>query len=415
MNSQPVLLQINVSANRGSTGKIAEQINMMAAGKGWKTFFAYGRSANPSQSELIRIGSDFNVREHGMESRLLDNHGLASRNATRKLINVVEEIKPNIIHLHNIHGYYLNYKILFEYLAKSDIPIVWTLHDCWAFTGHCAYFDYARCNLWETGCHAPCPCKRNYPKSMLLDASDRNWKLKKECFTSVKKITLVPVSDWLGTLIRQSYFGGVSMKVIKNGIDLNVFKVTDARGVKSKYGIGSSKYVIGVASVWEKRKGFDDFLKLVSRISNELCIVLVGLDEKKISVARRNGIIGIPRTENAGELAALYSGAELFLNLTYEDNYPTTNLEAIACGTPVLTYSTGGSPESLNKETGWIVEQGDINEVVKIVESAKNSTNRIYTREVCRTWAEQHFDNKKCFEKYMNLYDSLLLSSRGRN
>ena len=403
------IFQINVTSNWGSHGKIAEDIGRLAIEKGWRSVIAYGRYATPSQSETIKIGSDISVKEHVLESRLMDNHGLASRSATRRLIKQIDDIKPDIIHLHNIHGYYLNYPLLFDYLKSAGVPVVWTLHDCWPFTGHCAYFDYAKCEKWEIGCCAPCPCKNEYPKTILFEATKRNYQLKKEIFNTIDNLTLVPVSDWLGGLLQESFLKKHPVHVIKNGIDINVFKPTDSVDVRKKYGIDEQPYLIGVASVWEKRKGFDDFLKLAKEMPQGMRMVLVGLDKEKLSTANQNGIVGIPRTENVGELTALYSGAEMFLNLTYEDNYPTTNLEAMACGTPVLTYRTGGSPEAVSSETGWVVEKDDLKAVKDIIISLpqKNETMRV----ACRKRAEEIFDKNKCFEEYMKLYESLIQES----
>jgi len=240
----------------------------------------------------------------------------------------------------------------------------------------------------------------------MFEATKRNFQLKKKVFNSVGNITLVPVSDWLGGILKDSFLNKYPTKVIKNGIDLNVFKTSDASDVRDKYGIGHKRYVLGVASVWEKRKGFDDFLQLAKRIPINMKIVLVGLDKKKLSIAQKNDIIGIPRTESVSELVALYSGADMFLNLTYEDNYPTTNLEAMACGTPVLTYRTGGSPESVSLDTGWVVEKGDIDAVKNIILTIPHDNDHM--RKACRERAEIKFDKNKCFEEYLKLYEELL-------
>ncbi len=401
------LLQINITANWGSHGKIAEDIGNLALAKGWESYLAYGRWFNPCKSKLIHVGSSFDEKCHGLQSRLFDNHGLASVNATKKFIYEAEQIKPDIIHLHNIHGYYLNYPLLFDYLKKAKVPVIWTLHDCWPFTGHCAFFDFAGCERWKEGCFSPCPCKSEYPKTLLFEATKRNYQLKKEIFNSIDNLTLIPVSDWLEGLLQESFLKRCSVHVIKNGIDINVFKPIDSIAVRKKYEIADYPYLIGVASVWEKRKGFDDFLKLVKDIPEKMKLVLVGLDKEKLSIAKRNGIVGIPRTENVHELAALYSGAEMFLNLTYEDNYPTTNLEAMACGTPVLTYRTGGSPEAISPETGWVVEKGDLEAVKDIILSIPQ--NNISMRNACRKRAEEFFDKSKCFEEYVKLYEALMV------
>ena len=400
----PTLLQINVTANSGSHGKIAEDIGRLATLKGWRSIIAYGRWANPSQSELIRIGSDFSVYEHGFESLLFDNQGLASRTATKRFIDQIETIKPSIVHLHNIHGYYLNYRLLFENLAKQSVPVVWTLHDCWSFTGHCSHFDYDGCELWKTGCHAPCINKVRYPKTLGLDRCEKNWMLKKHCFSLVKNMKIVTVSDWLGELVKQSYLGHYPVRVIHNGIDIDLFNpVHDRDAVRERYGIKGKKVILGVANVWEERKGLADFGKLRESLSDEYDIVLVGVNDKQ-KKSLPKGIVGISRTQDQHELAQLYSVADVFVNPTYEDNYPTTNLEAMACGTPVLTYETGGSPEAIDKNTGWVVTKGDISSVVRIIHAVDKRSMTL----ACRHRAESFFDKNKCFDDYLRLYNSAL-------
>lgn len=401
------VLQINVTANSGSTGKIAEQIGRLVMAEGWQSMIAYGRYANPSESNLIRIGTKFDLIEHGIESRLFDNHGLASRQATRKFIQKVEEIKPDIIHLHNIHGYYINYQLLFDYLSKLDTPIVWTLHDCWSFTGHCAHFDFAKCEKWRNGCCAPCPGKKNYPTALIADRSKKNWETKQHCFTSIKNMIIIPVSNWLGDLTRQSFLNQYHIRVIHNGIDLNNFQPTeDVKAIKAKNGITGKYTILGVANVWNGRKGFADFIRLRTILPQVYNIVLVGVSKKQKSILPK-GIIGIERTQEQKELTQLYSAANVFVNPTYEDNYPTTNLEAIACGTPVITYRTGGSPESINKDTGIVVKQGDINGLAEAIQGVCKKGKDLY-KEKCRTWAEQHFDMHQCFEEYIHLYKEIV-------
>lgn len=401
------VIQVNVTANSGSTGKIAEQIGRLVMAEGWQSMIAYGRYANPSESNLIRIGTKFDIIEHGIESRLLDNHGLASRQATKQFIKRIEEIKPDLIHLHNIHGYYINYQLLFGYLSKLDIPIVWTLHDCWPFTGHCSHFDFAKCEKWQTGCFAPCPCKKNYPTTLIADRSKKNWEIKQQSFTSIKNLTIVPVSNWLGALTQQSFLSQYPIRMIHNGIDLNVFQPTeDVTEIKKQYGITGKYTILGVANVWNYRKGFEDFIRLRKTLPQEYSIVLVGVSKKQ-QASLPIGIIGIQRTQDQAELAQLYSAANVFVNPTYEDNYPTTNLEAMACSTPVITYRTGGSPESISTNTGYVVEQGDINGLVSAIQEVCKKGKAYYT-EKCRQWAEEHFDMNQCFEEYIKLYKEIV-------
>ena len=400
------LLQINITANWGSHGKIAEGIGNVVMSHGWESHVAYGRWANPSSSQLYHIGSMMDERIHGVGSRLFDNHGLMSKRATIQLLNYVEQLNPDIIHLHNIHGYYLNYPELFSFFSQANKPVVWTLHDCWPYTGHCAHYMYVHCDRWKTHCEF-CPQKRSYPASLLLDCSYRNYDMKKQAFLSVPNLTLVPVSKWLEGDLRQSFLKDCRIQQIYNGIDINVFKPqTDTKAIMEKYNIPSGKRVLlGVASNWW-RKGFEDFLQLRSLLDDKYVIVLVGLDEKRMKSLPK-GVIGIRRTENVTDLCVLYSLADAFLNLTLEDNMPTTNLEALACGTPVITYRTGGSPEAIDELTGNVVMQGNLEAVCKLVESVCNRGETVYAS-ACRQRVLDKFCSSKQFEKYYDLYCQLL-------
>ena len=411
----PTLLQINVTANSGSTGKIAEQINQVAQSQGWKTYLAYGRNMQPCKSELVHVGNRLQVYEHYAEHRLFDNDGLASRIATHQMIRKIMEIKPNVIHLHNIHDHWLNYRILFKYLNTLDTPVVWTQHDCWAFTGGCSHFTRRGCYHWrEDGCsNRSCPMKQSMKMRKMFEKTTRHYRLKHDLFTATNKMVLVPVSQWLEDLERQSFLQCHRIITIHNGIDTSVFQPTDSVEVRQKYGIGEQQYVVGVSSVWLPYKGWNDFLRLQNMLPQKVKLVLVGLKQEQIEEAKRNGIIGILRTENVKELAVLYSGAMMFCNLTYEDNYPTTNLEAMACSTPVLTYRTGGSPEAVTPDTGWVIEQGDLAAVAKTIEDwskiiEAEPTLEMKMRQHCRERAEKEFKKEDRFNEYMELYNELI-------
>lgn len=394
------LIQINTVANSGSTGRIAEGIGFSARTNGFESYIAYGRWSMPSESHLIRIGSKADYLWHGIESRGMDNHGLGSRRATRAFLNTVDKISPGIVHLHNIHGYYLNYPLLFEHLKKKNIPVVWTLHDCWTFTGHCVYFEYVNCDKWKNGCFQ-CPQKKTYPASYIFDRSKQNWLDKKHYFTLPERMVIVPCSHWLGDLVKESFLGKYPVKVIHNGIDTSVFRPYPISEVRAKYGWEGQKILLGVASVWSARKGLQDFIKLAEILPEDYRIVLVGLNDKQINGLPAN-ITAYTRTESVQMLAELYSAADVFLNLTWEDNFPTTNLEAISCGTPVITYRTGGSPESVIGDTGLVVEQGDLQGVLRAIPAVRKDVD------ICRNHALKYFRQEDCFKNYIDLYDSLL-------
>ena len=398
------LLQINTVVNSGSTGRIAEEIGQTAMSAGWRSVIAYGRNPRPSASELIRIGSDWEMRLHGVRSRIFDDHGFGSRKATEAFIREAEKLSPDIIHLHNIHGYYLNIDVLFRWLAQANVPVVWTLHDCWSFTGHCAHFDFIKCEKWKTGCFS-CPQKKEYPASLFFDRSRKNWEQKRELFSLVKNLTLIPVSDWLADIARKSFLGDKTICRIYNGTDTEIFSPKgNGNVVREKYCLGNQFTVLGCASVWTERKGLSDFVKLRERVpERDLAIVLVGLSEKQISELPA-GIIGIRRTESVDALAKLYSAADLFLNTTYEDNFPTVNIEALACGTPVCTYKTGGSPEALDENTGFVVEQGDISGIVSAIETVRFRGKSAYA-DACRSRALTCFRKEDRWAEYLALYE----------
>ena len=390
-----VLLQINITANWGSTGKIAEAIGVAVMGHGWDSYIAYGRWCNPSQSNLIKIGERSDKYFHYAEQKVFDNEGLCSRNATKRLIRSLEVIKPDVVQLHNIHDHYLNYKILFDYLNQSGIKVVWTFHDCWAFTGHCFHFVTAGCEKWKVGC-SNCPMKSVLPKT-LLDRSKRNYELKRELFGGCENLTIVACSDWMAGFVRQSFLKDKRIEVIKNGVDLNVFRL-----LERSFGDGTYS-ILAVSSVWNKEKGLSDIYRLRELLPEKYSITIVGLSSKQMEQLPP-GIRGIERTQNVNELVRLYSDAVVLINPTYADTFPTVNLEALACGTPVITYRTGGSPEAVSPETGVVVEQGDVTAMAEAIKAVFGKDRAEYTA-VCRKRAEEHFDKDKCFERYVGMYE----------
>lgn len=395
------VLQINIRVNKGSVSRITEQIGIEVLNQGWESYIAYGRPSNPSKSQLIQIGTYWGVKFHYLMSQLTGKHGHFSTNATKKLVKRIKEIKPDIIHLQNIHGYYINYKVLFEYLNTTNIPIVWTLHDCWSFTGHCSHFITVGCEKWKTGCYS-CSYKILYPRSLVFDWSKDEYKLKKKLFTQNKNIHFVPVSHWLEGLLKQSYFKDYDIRVIHNGIDLNVFKPCDTNK-------NERFQILGVASIWSKGKGLYDIFKLRQLLDiNKYEITLVGLNDNQMKELPA-GINGVKRTDSVQELAEFYASTDAFVNLTYADTFPTVNLEALACGTPVITYRTGGSPETIDEQTGIVVEQGNLNELIEAIERIRLMTpeEKKLQRERCRKRAENNYEKNKCYKEYISLYKSL--------
>ena len=362
------VLIINSVIGIGSTGKIVQDLMDEYQRQGFDVYFAYGRSSKVHdnvEKRGFKIGSKFSVLFHVIMSRLFDLHGLCSVVATKKLIKQFYAVKPDRIDLYNLHGYYLNYKKLFEYLKKTHIKIVWTLHDAWAFTGHCAYFG--NCFKWKDKCYH-CAKKSSYPCSWILDNSSRQYDLKKEAFTGVKDMVLVTPSEWLKNLVKQSYLKEYEVKVINNGINLDNFAHIDEHTFDNVVD-RSKKILLGVAMPFTERKGYSDFLKLNDIIDREQYqIVLVGLNEDQIAHLPE-GMVGIKRTDNQKQLAELYSIAYAFVNFTYEDTFSMVNIEALACGTPVICYNTGGAVEMLNAQNAIVMKQGAYAELPKYLDA----------------------------------------------
>ena len=400
------LLQINVTANQGSHGRIAENIGAAAMARGWESYIAYGRGGDVhSMSTLIHVSSAPDSYVHAAATRLADAHGLASAAATRRLVRTIEEINPDIVHLHNIHGYYLNYPILFRALKERGCPVVWTLHDCWPLTGHCAHFDAAGCDRWKSHCH-DCPELKSYPKSF-VDASRRNFDIKRRCFTLIEnQLTLVPVSDWLADIVEQSFLRHCNIHRIYNGIDTEVFRPVKIAGGSGSVDGDSRRIVLGVASVWTPRKGLDDLLALSNILPADYRLVIVGLSPLQLRRLPAS-VEGIGRVDDIERLARLYSAASVFVNPTYEEAFGLTNVEAMACGTPVMTYNSGGCSEVVTPAVGRVVEKGDVAGLLRAIEDIACGDNRVLC-DSCREYAVERFDSRRCSADYLDLYESLL-------
>lgn len=392
------IVQINTFPSK-ATGSIMMNLHKQMQKQGIDSYVVWGRGRKPENDHEISIADELGVNFHGVYSRVTDKTGFASNRATKKLIEDLKKISPDIIHLHNIHGYYVNIEILFNYIRLEGIKVVWTMHDCWAFTGHCAYFDRVGCEKWKTGCHS-CEQLHTYPASILKDNSEWNFQKKKELFTGLD-VTLVTPSYWLSQLVKQSYLKNYPVEIIYNGVDLDVFK--PSKGLfRKKYGIEDKFIILGVASEWTERKGLNDFILLEKRMNDNFKIVIVGLNNKQKSKIP-DTIIALERTSDVQELIEIYSAADIFFNPTYEDNFPTTNLESLACGTPVCTYRTGGSPESLDKKCGIILEPGDVESFANmLINGRKKKFGMIFDIDSVLN----SFKKEDMISNYLKLYES---------
>ena len=345
------VLFINSVCGIGSTGRICTDLAQQLEAEGNEVKIAYGRKGTvPQQFQkyAVRIGTDFDCKMHAIQTRLFDTHGFGSKHATKEFLKWAEEYKPDLVWLHNLHGYYINVEMLFDWIKKHpEMQVKWTLHDCWAFTGHCSYFSQLR----------------RYPACFAMSSFTKNFERKRKAFTGVKNMTLITPSKWLADLTRQSFLKEYPVEVHYNTIDTSIFKPTPS-DFRERYGLQDKIIVLGVANVWEDRKGLFDFYKLAEMLDDRYVIVLVGLSEKQIKKLPKN-IKGIQRTNSPQELAAIYTAADVFVNPTYEDNYPTVNLEAQACGTPVITYDTGGCRETIHTDSAKVVEAGNVEGLYK--------------------------------------------------
>lgn len=405
------ILQIS-SCLSGSTGRIAQQIGNKAIEDGWESWIAYsGREPRiPSKSSVIPIGSKFVSQVHAIITRLFDLHGYGSYFSTRRLVKQIDTLRPDIIHLHNIHGYYINFRVLFKYLKESRIPVVWTLHDCWPFTGHCVHYTDVNCYKWRDGTCSKCPKQRSYPSSIFFDRSKYNFKSKKSSFSSLKYMTIVPVSYWLGRVAAESFLGIYRIQVIQNGIDINAFYPRKGceKVLRKKYSWGNRFVILGVAKGWSEDVGLSTFYKLRESLNNEYAIVMVGLTKKQIAELP-SGITGITHTEH-DELAEIYTASDVLFNGSYQETFGLVTAEAMACGTPAIVYNSTACPEIVDNDRGRIVPVGDFDKLLKAVCSLKELSEEDKERmsATCVEFVRTNLDKNKKYQEYINLYNSLL-------
>ena len=414
------ILQINVTYKTGgSTGRIVFDLRQLMSQNGIENYVTYGIEGSVEDSHDVRcIQSNLELKISQLQSRLFSRHGFYNVLATKRLITFISDINPDIIHLHNIHGFYVHCGMLFSYIKEKQIPVVWTLHDCWSFTGWCAYFDYSKCNKWRTHCF-DCPSKKDYPKAWITSRARSNYELKKNTFTGVKNLVLVTPSQWLADLTRESFLRNYPVRVINNGVNLDAFK-PKSNNIKEKLGISDKKMILAVAGGLAKRKGRDYLLKLPSMLTDKECLVILGINADQQSLLPKTRCIGIPYTNSVESLAEIYSAADVFINTTLEDNFPTTNLEALACGTPVITFETGGSVEPiLNLESfvsegnlkksnvGGVVPKGDIDSMVYLLREYY-SYKELKGTNVCVEKVFKNYNSTTQYQKYIDLYKEIL-------
>ena len=401
------VLQINSVYGVGSTGRIVEDIEDVLTRSGHECFVAYGMGRGTDDRRHHRMQSRNAVRLSVAQTRLFGRHGFYNRGATKRLLSWIADVDPDVVHLHNVHGHYINLELLFGYLASAKKPVVWTLHDCWPFTGHCAYADYLGCSKWVEGCHR-CEQRHEYPGSWFLDRSTRNYRDKKALFNSIETLTIVTPSGWLAGLVGQSFLGGYPVRVVPNGINLHVFKPT-VSSFRCEHGLEDRFVILGVAPGFSERKGFKYFVDLAAALTEDETIVLVGASGRQLA-SLPSSVIGVPRTDSASQLAGVYSAADVLLNPTLEDNFPTVNIEALACGTPVITFNTGGSAEAVDSRTGVVVERGSLNGLREAIRQVE-LLGRGHFQRACLERAGRLYDRDHTYGVYVELLEEAFRAS----
>ena len=391
------IVQINATCGVGSTGKICVGISEILTDRNIENFVLYSSRSNGYPLGIPCADGNY-IKIQALKSRLLGNYGFNSEKSTRKMIDELEKIQPDIVHLHNIHGHDCNLERLFGYLKKRKTKIVWTFHDCWAFTGYCSHFTAEKCERWKSCCQ---DCVQRGSYSWLFDRSKALFE-KKKALLSGFNLTVVTPSVWLADLVKQSFLKDCPICVINNGIDLSVFQPIES-DFRKNHGLEEKKIVLGVSFGWSEKKGLDVWIELSKRLSEDYQIVLVGTNDKTDKALPKN-ILSIHRTQNQRALAEIYAAADVFALPTREENYPTVNMEALACGTPVVTFRTGGSTEMLDETCGIAVECDDIDametEIVRICSETP------YSAEACLKKAKQ-FDQNERLKEYIELYERI--------
>lgn len=390
------ILQINSVCGSGSTGKIAVEISDYLDSLNIENYIAYG-IGNSNRHNTYKIGNRIDNHLHSFMSRKFCLQGYGSIFSTIKFIRYIKRINPDIIHLHNIHGHYLNFPILFNYLKKSNVNVVWTFHDCWPFTGKCAHFTKAKCYKWKTHCQN-CKQLNTYPDS-IRDRTFKNFNDKKEYFTSIDKFHIVTVSNWLKETVENSFFKGKNIKCIYNGIDTNVFKPVQST-LRKKLGIENKFVILGVASVWNSGKGLNEFIELSKKIDDDSVIILIGLSDEQIEDLPKN-MIGISRTENIEELVKFYTLADVFINLSIEETFGLVVAEALACGTPAIVYDSTACPEVVELKESCIVKSHNIDELTKKINFFKNMNEKLVIK------LNKKFNLNEMLSHYVDLYNHI--------
>lgn len=387
------VLFVNGVVDYGSTGKIVRDLADGLKDQGHDVSMVFGRHQAHELQNTVDVSSKLGFYHHYFGSRILGKHGQYSKRATKQTIQEIERFKPDVIHLHNLHGYYLHVPNLLKYLAKAGIPVIWTLHDCWMISGSAAYFDYYGCDVWDQGCQK-CHNTKEYPINQFGLHQIQNLKWKQELVSQLSQLEVITVSNWLNELISSTFFQKHQIHTIYNGINENVFTPSP----KSQ---STQIKLLGVANEWEKRKGLDDFIALNEKLDDRYEITLIGLSEAQVA-ALPSDMVGITRTKDQKELAQYYSDADIYLNLSVEETMGLTTIESLACGTPVITYNKTAVPELVDESVGLVVEAHDLNALQEAITKVYESDT--YKTETLVDYAHR-FTNDIMISNYLKIYN----------
>lgn len=393
------VVQINITCQNGSTGKICAAVSELLTQKSIENYILFNSGAS-TLSNAFKYTDKTRVNFAALSSRILGNWGFEGKGSTRRLIGYLDQLRPDVLHLHNLHSHACDLGMLFSWIHRHRVKVFWTIHDCWPFTGYCMHYEMIGCEKWKTGCGG-CPQRKEY--SWFFDRSEALFR-KKKALTRDLDMTLIAPSQWTANQIQSSFLGDYPVKVIYNGVDLNAFSPTES-ALRQRFRLEKKKIVLGVAFGWGKKKGLDVFIELSQKLGDDYRIVMVGTDDK-LDAALTESITSIHRTENRHELAALYTTADVFVNPTREEVLGLTNLEALACGTPVITFDSGGSPETVDKDCGVVVPKDDIELLIK--EIRRVCETHPFSAQACIDRARR-FEIRERFQDYIRLYEESAL------
>lgn len=397
------VLQINAVSGISSTGRICSELSDYLNNNGHEGYIAY--SAGIPYRKGYKIGNKFDAKFHSLLSRVFGLQAYFSSHATHKLLSYISDLKPDLVHLHNLHSNYINLKLLLNYLAANDIPTVITLHDCWFYTGKCTYYTVDNCYNWKTGC-GECPRLKKDNPSWFFDRTPKMLQDKKELLQRIPRLAVVGVSDWITDEARKSYMSSARVLTrIYNWIELDVFKPVDGSAVRQKLGITDKYVILGVASGWSNAKGLDKFIELANIIPTEMKIVLVGGLKSNINLP--NNIIHIPETHNVAELVEYYSMADVYVHLSPEETFGKVIAEALSCGTPAIVLNSTACPEIVGDECGIILNEYHPSAVLKAIMTISEKGKSFYSTNAVNR-VGQKFNAKLIIEEFTTLYKQMI-------